>query len=106
MSTSEKTPFFSANTISTKRSSTVKLRYERYYEMASCNNPRRQLFLHRPSVLNSPAHEPAHVMVPSNLPWSPCEMSWTMQSNSGGVMEFRGQSSNSLLRKRKAEHNE
>lgn len=30
-------------------------------------------------------------------------MSWAMQSTSSGVVEFRGQSSNSLLCKRKAE---
>ncbi|KAJ6622675.1 hypothetical protein Bhyg_17081 [Pseudolycoriella hygida] len=55
----------------------------------------------RPSALNPPAH----VMMPShlNIPWSPCEMSWASQSNTTGVVEFRGQTNNALHFKRKAE---
>lgn len=33
-------------------------------------------------------------------------MSWAMQSNSTGVVEFRGQANNSSLCKRKAEHDQ
>jgi len=75
------------------------------YLNTTSNSPKRSAALKlRPSVLNSPPH----VMMPSNLnlPWSPCDMSWAVQSTSGGVVEFRGQPSNSLLCKRKAEEDQ
>lgn len=92
------------NSSATKRNSALKLRFvDNISQKKSgkiCTN--QFLCLIRPSALTP------HVMIPSNLtlPWSPGEMSWTMQSNATGVVEFRGQANNSLLCKRKAEQEE
>lgn len=94
------------DTSPTKRTSALKLRFVNTFRRKKIDKITQNEFFqyHRPSVLNSPAH----VMIPSNLnlPWSPCEMSWAMQSHSTGVVEFKGQSNNSILCKRKAEQAE